>query len=94
MKILITNLGLTNTTFNEYLMILNWSIGFYIEQISISFLLQFYYGFSEQYHIFELPSLFATFKLMKFVKFLMYAVVQNSYSKHFDSNALPFQITL
>ena len=39
---LIKNLGLLNTTFNEFLIISNKNI---------SFLLKFYHGFSKQYHI-------------------------------------------
>ena len=49
MKTLVQNFGLTNTTFNEFLIILNKNIGF---------LLKFYHRFSEQYLIFELQSLF------------------------------------
>ena len=51
MRALIENLGLTNIAFNEFLIISNKNIGF---------LLKFYYGFSEQCHIFELQDLFAT----------------------------------
>ena len=62
MKTLIMNLGLTNTAFTEFLMISNLRIGF-ISNKSIGFLIKFNHAFSEQYHIFELPSLFATFNL-------------------------------
>ena len=44
--------------------------------------------------MFELRSLFATFESLKYVKFPMYPVVQNSNSKHFYSNDSWFQITL
>ena len=44
MKTLIKNLGLTNTAFNEFLVISNKNIGPFIK---------FYGGYSEQYHIFE-----------------------------------------
>ena len=73
MKILIQNLGLTNTAFNKILIMLNKTIGF---------LLKFHDGFSKQYHIFELWSLFATFESLKRVEFPMDAVVRNSSSKH------------
>ena len=66
METLIQNLGLTNTAFNEFLIIANKSIGF---------LLTFYHGFSEQYHIFELRSLFTIFESLKSAEFLMRAVV-------------------
>lgn len=79
---LIQNLGLANTAFNEFLIISNKYIGF---------LLKFYHGFSEQYHIFELRSLFATFESLTSVEFPMYAVVRNSNSKHFHPNASSFQ---
>ena len=84
MKTLTQNLGLTNTAFNEFLIISNKSI---------NFLLMFYRGFSEQYHIFKLRSLFTTFQSLKPVEFPMNPVVRNSNSKHFHSNALSFQIT-
>ena len=35
-------------------------------------------GFSKQYHIFELRSLFATFESLKSVQFPMHVVVRNS----------------
>ena len=84
-KTLIQNLCLTNIAFNEFLIISN---------TSISFFLKFYHEISEQYHIFELRSLFATFKSLKSVEFPTYAVVRNSNLKHFYSNASSFQITL
>ena len=65
-----------------------------ISNQSIGVLVKFYCGFSKQYHIFELPSWSTTFKLLKSVEFLMYAVVQNLKIKHFHSNASLFQITL
>ena len=65
MKTLIQSLGLTNTAFNVFFIISNKNIGF---------LLQFYHGSSKQYHIFELRSLFATFKSVKLVEFPMHAV--------------------
>ena len=64
MKTLIQNLGLTNTVFNEFLIRSNKNIGF---------LLKFYHGFSEHYHILELRSLFATFESLKSVEFPMQA---------------------
>ena len=76
-KTLIQNLGLTNIAFNEYLVIWNKNIGFH---------LKFYGRFSEQNHIFDLRSLFATFESLKSVKFPMHALVRNSNSKHFHSN--------
>ena len=50
MKTLTQNLDLINTSFNEFLTILNRNIGF---------LLKFYHEFSEKYHIFDIQSLFA-----------------------------------
>ena len=46
-------LGLTTTALNKFLIISNENI---------DFLLKLYHGFSKQYHIFELRSLFATFE--------------------------------
>ena len=77
MKTLMQNLVLTNTAFDEYLVISNKNIGF---------LLKFYHRFSEQNHILELRSLFATFESLKSVEFPIHAVVRNSDSKHFHSN--------
>ena len=78
-----TNFGLMSTAFNEFLM-LNKNIGF---------LLKLYHGFSKQYHIFDFQSLFVAFEsLRKSVKFLMYAVVQNSNSKHFLSMHCCFKL--
>ena len=74
MKTLMQNLGLTNTTFNKFLIISKKNIGF---------LLKFYHGFSKQYHIFELRNLFTTFESLKSVKFPRHTVVQNSNSKNF-----------
>ena len=73
-KTLIQNLGLTNIAFNEYLVIWNKNIGFH---------LKFYGRFSEQNHIFDLRSLFATFESLKSVKFPMHALVRNSNSNTF-----------
>ena len=83
MKTLIQNLALKNTSFNDFL----------ISNKNIGFLLKFRHGFREQYHIFELRSLFATFVSPKSVEFPMHAVVRNSNSKHFHSNASSFQTT-
>ena len=66
MKTLIQNLSLTNTTFNELLIVSNRNIGFF---------LKFSHGFSKQHHIFELWSLFGTLESLKSVKFLTHAVV-------------------
>ena len=74
METLIQNIGLTNTTFNRFLILSNKNIGF---------LLKFYYRFSEQYYILELQSLFTTFKSLKSVKLLMHAVIQNPNLKRF-----------
>ena len=74
METLIQNIGLTNTTFNKFLILSNKNIGF---------LLKLYYRFSEQYYILELQSLFATFESLKSVKLLMHAVVRNSNLKRF-----------
>ena len=70
---------------NEFLVILNKKTGFFIKSFP---------GFREQYHIFKLWRLFATFKSLKFIEFPTEAVVRNLNSKHFHSNALSFQITL
>ena len=78
METLIQNIGLTNTTFNRFLILSNKNIGF---------LLKFYYRFSEQYYILELQSLFTTFKSLKSVKLLMHAVVQNPNLKRFLWNS-------
>ena len=43
---------------------------------------------------FMLRSLFGAFKSLKSAEFLVHAVVGNSNSKHFHSNAPSFQITL
>ena len=85
MKTLIQNLGLTNTAFNEFLIISNKNIGF---------LLKFYHGLSEQYHIYELQSLCATFESLKSVEFSMHTVVRYSNSKRFDWDVSSFQIRL
>ena len=61
MKTLIQKPELMNIVFNEFLAKSNKSIGFF---------LKFYHGFSEQYHIFELRSLFATFESLKAVGIL------------------------
>ena len=66
MKTQIQSLSLTNTAFKEFLIISHKNIGF---------LLKFYQEFSEQYRIFELQSLFATFESLKSVEFPMRAVV-------------------
>ena len=65
-EIQIQSLSLTNTAFKEFLIISHKNIGF---------LLKFYQEFSEQYRIFELRSLFATFESLKSVEFPMRAVV-------------------
>ena len=49
---------------------------------------------SEQYRIFEIRNLFATFKSLESVEFLIHSVVRNSNSKHFHLNTLLFQISL
>ena len=49
MKTLIQNFGLTNTAIKKFLIILKKNMGF---------LLKFYQGLSEQYHIFELRTKF------------------------------------
>ena len=85
MKTLIQNLVLTNTAFNEFLIISNKNFGC---------LIKFYHGFSKHYHTFDLRSLFATFESLKSVEFTMHAVVRNSNLKHVRSNASSFQITL
>ena len=56
------------------------------------FLIKFYHGFNKHSYIFELQSLFATFESLKSVEFPMHAVVRNSNSKHFYSNASSFKI--
>ena len=66
MKTFIENLGLTKTAFNDFLIISNKNIAFF---------LKFYNGFSEQYHISELQSLFATFESLKSLEFPMHVVV-------------------
>ena len=83
-KTLIQSLSSTDVAFNEFLIISNKNIGF---------LLKSYNEFSGQYHIFELRSLFGTFESLKFIEFSMQAVVGNSNSKYFRSNASSFQIT-
>ena len=67
MKTLIQNLRLRSTTFNEFLSAILTSKG-------IGFLLKVYHGFSKQYHIFELRSLFATFESLKSVEFPMHTI--------------------
>ena len=84
-EIQIQSLSLTNTAFKEFLIISHKNIGF---------LLKFYQEFSEQYRIFELRSLFATFESLKSVEFLMHTEFRNSNSKHFCSNASLLQFTL
>ena len=66
------NLGLTKTAFNEFLITSNKNIGFVVK---------FYHGFSEQYRIFELRSLFATFESLKSVEFSVHAVGSSSVAK-------------
>ena len=65
-KMLIQDLGLTNTAFNKFFILWNKNIGF---------LLKYYHGFGEQYHIFQLRSLFSTFKSLKSVEFPVDTVV-------------------
>ena len=79
MKTLIQNLGLTITAFNEF---------FIVSSKNGGFVLKIYHGFSEQYHIFELRNLLATFKSAKSIEFLMHAVIRNSNSRYSHSNAL------
>ena len=64
-KTQIQSLNLTNTAFKEFLVISHKNIGF---------LLKFYQEFSEQYRIFELRSLFATFESLKSVEFPMHTI--------------------
>ena len=85
MKTLTQNHGLRNTAFIEFLTISNKHIGF---------LLKFYHGFSQKYHIFELWSSSAIIESLKSVKFPMHEVARNSNSKHFYSHVLLFQTTL
>ena len=75
------NLGLTHTATNKFLIILNKSI---------DLLLKFCHGFSKQYHIFELQSLFTTFESLISVEFLIYAVVHISSLNYFHINGLSF----
>ena len=86
-KTFIQNLGLTNTAFNEFLIISNKNIGF---------LLRFYHVFSDNGFIifFKLRNFFAAFESLKPVEFPMPAVVRNMNLKHFHSNVSSFQITL
>ena len=46
---------------------------------------------NEQYHIFDLRSLLATFESLNLIQFLKLAVVRNSNSEYFHSNALSLQ---
>ena len=85
MKTLILSFNLTNTAFNEFLIILNKNIGF---------LFKFYHGLSELNHIFEFRSLFATAESLKSVEFPIHAVVRNSNSKHFHSMPNHFKLCL
>ena len=75
------NLGLMNTTFNKFVIILSKNIGF---------LIKFYHGFSKQYRIFELQSLLATFESLQSVEFPMHVAIRNSNLKHFHSNVSSF----
>ena len=65
-------------TSNKFLITSNKNIGF---------LVTFYHGFSEQYRIFELQSLFAIFESLKFVKFPIHAISKFKFKtfpfKHF-----------
>ena len=74
-----------NTAFNEFLVISNRNIGSF---------LKFCHVFSEQYHISEFRSLFATFESLKSTKFPMHTVIPNSNSKYFHWNVSSFQIKL
>ena len=70
-------IGLTKIIFNDFL-ISNKNVGFIMDLVNSII-------------IFDLRSSFATFELLKSVKFLIHAVVQNLDSKHFHSNALSIQ---
>ena len=50
------------------------------------FVLKFYHGFSEKYHIFEHRTLFATFESLKSVEFGIHVIFRNSNLKHFHSD--------
>ena len=76
MKTLIQNLGLTNTTFNKFLIISNKNIGF---------LFRFCHKYSKQNHIFELWSLILTLEPLRSVNFSDACVVWNSNSKELHS---------
>ena len=83
--------SLTNLfTSNKFLITSNKNIGC---------LVKFYYGFSEQYRIFELQSLFAIFESLKFVKFPIHAISKFKFKtfpfKHFVvSNQIAVTVTL
>ena len=77
-------------TSNKFLITSNKNIGF---------LVTFYHGFSEQYRIFELQSLFAIFESLKFVKFPIHAISKFKFKtfpfKHFIvSNQIAVTVTL
>ena len=77
-------------TSNKFLITSNKNIGF---------LVTFYHGFSEQYRIFELQSLFAIFESLKFVKFSIHAISKFKFKtfpfKHFIvSNQIAVTVTL
>ena len=77
-------------TSNKFLITSNKNIGF---------LVTFYHGFSEQYRIFELQSLFAIFESLKFVKFPIHAISKFKFKtfpfKHFVvSNQIAVTVTL
>ena len=96
---------LTNMVFNVFLPISNkisQSLIFayenshakprFINTALNEFLIKFYHGFNKHSYIFELQSLFETLESLKSVEFPMHAVVRNSNSKHFYSNASSFKI--
>ena len=70
-------IGLTKIIFNDFL-ISNKNVGFIMDLVNSII-------------IFDLRSSFATFELLKSVKFLIHAAVQNLDSKHFHSNTLSIQ---
>ena len=77
-------------TSNKFLITSNKNIGF---------LVTFYHGFSEQYRIFELQSLFAIFESLKFVKFPIHAIAKFKFKtflfKYFVvSNQIAVTVTL
>ena len=49
---------------------------------------------NEQYHIFDLRSLLATFESLNSIQFLKLAVVRNSNSEYFHSNALSLIVVI